>query len=105
MALHLRNIAAFNIRRPSLLRANVLVLGSMVAAFLISGFTPTVPLIRATYWQLLPMFGGIAGMAETARCIRPKWGMYHAAVVLFLFTDLMVITLLALLLVYPFWSQ
>jgi hypothetical protein len=44
-------------------------------------------------------------MADTARCIRPRWSLYHAAVLLFLYTDLMVLTLLAVLLLYPYMRK
>jgi hypothetical protein len=105
MRLFPSDVNLFNLRQRSLLRANLLVLGSLLAAFLISGFTPIVPLIRATLWQVLPMAGALLGMAETARCIRPRWSMYHAAVVLYLYMDLLVLTLLAVLLFYPYMHK
>jgi hypothetical protein len=97
-----RSPAVFDYRRHSLLRANVVIFASLAVAVLISGFTPTIPLIRATRWQILPFIGGLAGMVETARCIRPRWGLYHATVVLLLYMDLMILTLLGILLVYPY---
>jgi len=102
MRLVLPEVRFLNLRQRSLLRANLLVFGSLIAAFIISGFTPTVPLVRATPWQLLPIMGCLTGMVETARCIQRRWSLYHAAVLLFLYMDLMVITLLAVLLLYPY---
>ena len=41
------------------------------------------------------------GMAETARCLRGKWSLYHAGVLILLYSDLMILTLIVFLVAYP----
>jgi hypothetical protein len=45
---------------------------------------------------VLPVAGW--GMAETARCLGRQWSLYHAGVLILLYTDLMI-----LLMVLFFW--
>jgi hypothetical protein len=40
-------------------------------------------------------------MAEVARCLQRKWSLYHAGVMLLLYTDLMILALLVFLVAYP----
>ena len=41
------------------------------------------------------------GMVETGRCIRRKWSLYHAGVLILLYSDLMILTLIVFLVAYP----
>ena len=88
----------FNLRERSLPRGNLLVLGSLLAAILLSDF----PHNRATPLLALPMLGAIAGTAETIRCIRRRWSFYHAGVILCIYMDLMVDFIILFLLVWPY---
>lgn len=87
-----------NLRHRSLARGNVLVLGSLLAAVLMSDF----PHNRATMLLLLPAFLAIVGTGETVRCMRLRWGYYHAGVILCIYMDLMVLCMILFFLIYPY---
>lgn len=89
--------AFFNLRMRSLTRANLLVLGSLVGALMLSHF----PHLRATNWLILPLFSITAGTFDTMRCMRKRWNFYHGGVLLCIYMDLMVLVLVAFLLLYP----
>lgn len=90
--------AIFHLRRPSLLRANLLVLGSFVASFPLSGF----PRSRATPLLLIPALLATAGLLETVRCVHPRWDLYHAGIILLLLMDMMVLCLILFFLFFPY---
>ena len=87
-----------NPRHRSLVRGNILVWGSVVLAVAISHFPHT----RATLFQLIPSLLSIAGTADTLRCIRKRWSLYHAGVLFCLYMDLMAVCVILFLLFYPF---
>jgi hypothetical protein len=89
----------FNPRTPSLLRANILVLGSLVIAILLAH----PPRLRPTLWLILPTLAAIAGSADTARCMQRRWNFYHGGVLLCLYMDLLVLTLLFFFLFFPYF--
>lgn len=93
---HLPDI--LNPRHKSLVRGNVLVWGSLVFAVLISKFPHT----RASALQIFPALLAVAGTADTFRCIRKRWSFYHAGVLLCIYMDLMVVSVILFLLIYPF---
>ena len=97
MSLEMLAITFFNPRFRSLLRGNVLVLGSVAVALPLSHF----PHLRTTPWLLLPLFGIAAGTADTLRCMRKRWDFYHGGVILCAYMDLMALVLVAFLLLYP----
>ena len=86
-----------NPRFRSLIRGNLLVLGSLAASLPISQF----PHLRATPWLLLPLFGIALGTADTVRCMRRRWNFYHGGVILCIYMDLMVGILVLFMLLYP----
>lgn len=71
---------------------------SLICAFFLSDF----PHNRATLFLLIPAFGSIAGTAETMRCIRKRWSLYHGGVLFCIYMDLMVVTMILVFLVYPY---
>jgi hypothetical protein len=87
-----------NPRHRSLIRANILVLASLVIAILISKFPHT----RASALQIFPTLLAFAGTADTVRCIRKRWSFYHAGVLLCIYMDLMVLFVILFLLIYPY---
>jgi hypothetical protein len=91
-------LAILNPRQKSLVRGNLLVLVSFVAAFFLSGF----PHNRATPYLVIPALLAIAGTADTVRCIRRRWSFYHAGVILCIYMDLMAVTLILVFLLYPY---
>ncbi len=90
--------ALLNLRAKSLLRGNLLVLGSLGVAFLMSNF----PQNRQTLWLVLPAVLSFYGMFDTLRCLRRRWSFYHGGVVLCVYMDLMAISLITFMLLYPY---
>lgn len=90
--------AVRRLRRHSLLRSTVLVLGSLVAAFFMSGY----PEDRATLLLAIPFLTGLLGFADTFRCLRKRWSFYHGAVVLMLYVDVMALSMILFLFLYPY---
>ena len=93
------HIALFNPRKKSLVRGNTLVFVSVALATLISH----APRIRPSLWIILPLFGTLFGTVDTIRCIQRRWSFYHAGVLLCIYMDLMALTLVAFLLLYPYF--
>jgi hypothetical protein len=87
-----------NPRHRSLVRGNVLVWASLVGAVWISNFPHT----RASALQIFPTLAALAGTADTLRCIRKRWSFYHAGVLLCLYMDLMAVSVILFLLIYPY---
>ena len=88
-----------NPRHRSLLRGNLLVLSSLLTAFLLSHF----PSNRATPLLLIPSAAVLLGTADTVRCIRRRWSFYHGGVLLCLYMDLLVLVLILFFLFFPFF--
>ncbi len=88
----------FNFRHRSLTRGNLLVWLSVIASFFLSDF----PHNRATPLLILPTLGVLVGTADTLRCIRKRWSFYHAGVLLCLYMDLMAVSIILFLLIYPY---
>ena len=87
----------FNLRAPSLLRGNLLALLSLVISFPLAKF----PFDQANLAMLLPIMGATAGMIETFRCIRIRWSWYHGAVLISLYMDVLILTMILFLALYP----
>jgi hypothetical protein len=94
----LLSYAILNPRRRSLVRGNVLVLGSLAAAVRISDF----PRSRATLWLVVPALLAMLGTVDTIRCMQPRWNFYHGGVVLCIYMDLMAMSLILFLLFSPY---
>ena len=91
--------AFLNPRVRSLARGNILVVGSLVAATLISGF----PHMRTTPLLILPLLGSLLGTIDTIRCIRRRWSFYHGGVILCIYMDLMAVSITLFFLLYPYF--
>jgi len=87
-----------NPRKRSLLRANVLVLFSLAISLPLSHF----PHNRPTPLLILPALVAIAGTLDTIRCMQRRWNFYHGGVLLCIYMDLMALSLILFLLVYPY---
>ncbi len=90
--------ALLNFRQRSLLRANLLVLGSAIAAIPLSHF----PRLQPSPLLILPALIALIGTADTIRCIQPRWCFYHGGVLFCIYMDLMALTLIFFLLIYPY---
>jgi hypothetical protein len=90
----------FRLRQKSLLRAILLSLGAFAASLRLAGF-PYIDALHGSHWQFLALLIAAWGMAETARCLRREWSLYHAGVLVLLYTDLMILAGIVFLLAVP----
>jgi hypothetical protein len=95
--------AVFNIRARSLLRGTLLVVVSVVLAFVWAGF----PNVHGSPLLVIPALAATYGTWETSRCLRPRWSFYHGGVMLLLYADVLALALILFLLLYPYarWLQ
>ena len=85
-------------RTRSLLRGNLLVLGSLLAAFFLSDF----PRNRPTLLLAIPALLALWGTVDTIRCMKPRWSFYHGGVLLCIYMDLMAVSMILFFLLYPY---
>lgn len=78
----------------------MLSLGAFIASLLLAGF-PHFENLHGSPWQFASLLAAAWGMAETGRCLRGKWSLYHAGVLILLYSDLMILTLIVFLVAYP----
>jgi hypothetical protein len=91
-------LSLFQLRARSLARGTVLVLASLVTAFILSGFPNARPSLKLAWPALIALYGTY----ETVRCLRLRWSFYHGAVLLLLYMDMMALTMIFFLLLYPY---
>ena len=87
-------------RRRSLLRGVVLSVGALLGSMRLAGF-PDAAHLHGSVWQFLPVAAAAWGMVDTARCLSRKWSLYHAGVILLLYSELMILTMVLFFWVYP----
>ncbi len=92
-------LAIFRLRQKSLVRAVILSLGAFMASLRLAGF-PYIENLHGSRWQFAALVVAAWGMGETARCLQRKWSLYHAGVLIFLYTDLLILTMIVVLLAY-----
>jgi CO dehydrogenase/acetyl-CoA synthase gamma subunit (corrinoid Fe-S protein) len=88
------------LRQKSLARAILLSLGAFAASLRLAGF-PSIENLHGSNWQILALLVAAWGMAETVRCLRRTWSLYHAGVLLLLYADLMILAGIVVLLAVP----
>lgn len=95
--------SVFNIRARSLVRGTGLVLVSLGASLLFSGF----PHVHTAWPIMFAAFAALWGMYETSRCLRLRWSLYHGGVLMLLYMDVMALCMILFLLFYPYagWIQ
>jgi hypothetical protein len=91
---------SLDIRQRSLLRGTVLVLGSLLAAFLLAQWPDDPPSLKL----LTPTLIAFVGTWDTLRCLRARWSLYHGAVMVLLYMDIMALSMILFLLLYP-WGD
>ena len=75
----------------------MLAVGAFFGSLRLAGF-PHIEELHASHWQFAALLATAWGMVETARCLRRKWSLYHAGVLIMLYTDLMILaTIVALM--------
>ena len=90
----------FRLRRRSLVRGVALSLGAFAATLRLAGF-PDIRALHGSPWQYLVLPVAIWGMIDTARCLRRNWSLYHAGVLILLYSELMILALVMFLCLYP----
>jgi hypothetical protein len=70
----------------------LLALGALAATMLLAGF-PRAAAPHGSRWQALAVFAAIWALAETVRCLDRKWSLYHAGVLMLLYSDLMILAM------------
>lgn len=73
---------------------------SLLAALLLSHF----PQNRPTPLLVLPALVAVVGTVDHARCMRTRWSFYHGGVVLCIYMDLMVVSMILFFLLFPYAS-
>jgi hypothetical protein len=92
-------LAIFRLRQKSLIRALALSLGSFAASLRLAGF-PNIQDLHGSHWQIVALLFALWGMAETARCLRRRWSIYHAGILLLLYADLMILAMIVYMVGY-----
>jgi hypothetical protein len=92
------NFTAWNPRYRSLPRGIALVLGSLFLAFKFSGFPDDRPSLKL----LIPILAAALGTWDTIRCLRRRWSLYHASVVILVYMDIMALSMILFLFLYPY---
>jgi hypothetical protein len=80
----------FRLREPSLTRGLLLALGAFFASLRAAGF-PYIENLHGSHWQIAIVPFACWGMVETARCLGRRWSLYHAGVLILLYTELMIL--------------
>ncbi|MFZ0746369.1 MAG: permease [Terracidiphilus sp.] len=93
-------LSIFRLRQKSLVRALILSLGAFLASLRLAGF-PHIEDLHGSHWQIVALLVAAWGMGETARCLHRRWSLYHAGILLLLYTDLMILTMIVFLVAYP----
>jgi hypothetical protein len=91
-------LSPLNPRNRSLPRGTVLVLGSLILAFLLAGFPDDRPSLKL----LIPTLAAALGTWDTMRCLQHRWSLYHGAVVVLIYMDIMAMCMILFLLLYPY---
>ena len=81
------------------MRGILLSLSAFVASLLLAGF-PHIDQLHGSPWQFASLLMAAWGMAETGRCMRGKWSLYHAGVLILLYSDLIILALIIFLVAY-----
>ncbi len=89
----------FRLRVPSLARGVLLSLGAFALSLRLAGF-PHIEELHGTLWQIAALPFACWGMVETARCLRARWSLYHAGVLILLYSELMILAMVLFLSIF-----
>jgi hypothetical protein len=88
------------LKEKSLIRGVGLCLSALVASLRLAGF-PRIEDLHGSQWQIALIPVVCWGMVDTFRCIGKKWSMYHAGVLILLYSELMILAAVVSLWIYP----
>jgi len=89
----------FLLHQRSLLRGIVLSLAALAGSMRLTGF-PDAAHLHPSHWLFLPVLAAAWGMVDTARCIGRKWSLFHAGILILLYSELMILALTVFLWLY-----
>ncbi len=87
------------LRKRTLARGVLLSLGALAVSLCLAGF-PQAGSPHASPWQILLALIVFWGIAETARCLDRRWSLYHAGVLILLYSELMILVMVLFLWIY-----
>ena len=88
------------LKQPSIVRSIVVALVAFLASLRLGGF-PDIDALHSSRWQILAVLAALAAMVDTIRCMKRKWSLYQAGVLILLYTDVMIMGLAVFLFFYP----
>jgi len=65
----------------------------------LTGF-PDAAHLHPSHWLFLPVLAAAWGMVETARCLERRWSLFHAGILILLYSELMILALTMFLWLY-----
>ena len=83
----------------SLARGLLLAIGALAVSLRLAGF-PEIRSLHASRWQILAVLAACWGMGETARCLSRRWSLYYAGVLILLYSEVMILSLVLFLWIY-----
>ena len=86
----------FRIHERSLTRGILLALGAFAISLRLAGF-PYIENLHGSPWQIIAIPLACWGMVETARCLQRRWSLYHAGVLILLYSELMILAMVVFL--------
>ncbi len=89
----------FQIRQRSLTRGVLLSLAAFAVSLRLAGF-PVIENLHGSPWQIVAVPLACWGMVETARCLSRRWSLYHAGVLILLYSELMILAMVLFLWVF-----
>jgi hypothetical protein len=89
----------FRLQERSLTRGILLALGAFALSLRLAGF-PHIENLHGSHWQIVAVPMACWGMVETARCLRRRWSLYHAGVLILLYSELMILAMVLVLWVF-----
>ena len=90
----------FRLRQKSLIRGVGICLVAFAASLRVAGF-PVIEDLQRSPWQILMIPVVCWGMVETFRCLGKKWSLYHAGVLIMLYSELMILAAVVTLWIFP----
>ena len=89
----------FRLHERSLTRGILLALGAFALSLRLAGF-PYIENLHGSHWQIVAVPMACWGMVETARCLERRWSLYHAGVLILLYSELMILAMVLVLWVF-----
>ena len=77
-------------------RGILLSFGAFAVSLRLAGF-PIIENLHGSPWQFAVAPVAFWGMVETARCLQHRWSLYHAGVLILLYSELMILAMVVFL--------